>query len=313
MDNFDFRSVDFFLKVAETLNFTRAAQELYISQPALSKCIRQFEREIGVKLFDRTTKKVELTEGGRILYDTWSELRDKTHASLVEARRLNGTDIPRVRIGLLEFGGIVDVVTPHFETYAADHPELELTYEIFGFSELKRRMMDHEFDLIVTLSSEFSDDGHGFHINPLRELKLYIILSDKNHFYDREKLDFEELENETFCIFSDSYSDEARKSILRHCETVGFTPKKIRIFSSLKAMEMAIEHSDAITIGYDVFFSDNDNLKFFPIEDIMGRHELIFVWGGELSKATTEVMNYLENRLKEQGYAPSKSAGVFMK
>ncbi len=311
MDNFNFRSVDFFLKVAETLNFTKAAQELYISQPALSKCIRQFEKEIGVKLFNRTTKSVELTEGGRILYDVWSELREKTQEALVEARRFDGVDIPRVRIGLLEFGGIVDVITPHFEFYAATHPEIELTYEIFGYTELKKRMLAHEFDLIVTLSSEFSGDGQSFHVSPLRELKLYIILSKNNHFYDRETLSFEELNNETFCIFSDSYSDEARKSILKHCESAGFTPKKIRMFSGLKAMEMAIEHSDAITIGYDAFFSNNDKLKFFPIDDIMGSHELIFAWGRDLSKATTEVMNYLENALSEQGYAPSKSTNLF--
>ncbi len=298
MNNFDFRSVDFFLKVAETLNFSRAAEELYISQPALSKCIRNFEKEIGVKLFDRSTKHVELTDGGAVLYDVWARLRDETQDALITARRLNGTDIPKIRIGLLEFGGVIDTVSPFLEEYQDSHPEIELSYEIFGFTELKAKLKNRDLDLIINLNTESEKEQNEYHVKLLKELSLYIIVSDRNHFFWRDSLDFSELCDETFLIFENSYSDEAKRSIMNHCREKGFTPKKIRYFPNMKSMEAALIHSDGITIGYDIFFSKSDSLKFFPTVDAMGTHTLIFSWRGELSKHSTQLMNFLETRLQ---------------
>ena len=298
MRNFDFRSVDFFLKTAETLNFSKAASELYISQPALSKCVRNFEKEIGVKLFDRTTKKVELTEGGRILYDVWAKLRDETADALAEARRLNGTDIPKIKIGLLEFGGVIDNVSPFLEEYASNHPEIELSYEIYGFSELKRRLENRELNLIITLNGEVSETDSTIHFHHLKTLNLYIIIPRQNHFFDCENLDFSQLKDETFCIFENSYSGQAKQNIINHCRMLGFTPRKIRYFPNMKSMETAMEHSNAITIGYDIFFSNNENFRFFPTNDKMGAYSLVFSWKGELNKVSTQVMNYLETCLK---------------
>ncbi len=60
-----FRQIQAFLAVSEHGTFTRAAERLHVAQPALSQLVRELERELGIRLFDRTTRRVELTEGGR--------------------------------------------------------------------------------------------------------------------------------------------------------------------------------------------------------------------------------------------------------
>ena len=115
MRKLTFLSIEYFLKVAETLNFTVAARELYISQPALSKQIKQLEEEIGVRLFRRDTKQVELTAGGQILYDEWSKLIKSSENAIGAAKSIEGKHTHKIRVGIAEFNGLIAYIAPILE------------------------------------------------------------------------------------------------------------------------------------------------------------------------------------------------------
>ncbi|MFE5700974.1 LysR family transcriptional regulator [Rhodococcus koreensis] len=85
--NVEVRHLRAFAATAEQLHFTRAAAGLHITQQALSTQIRFLEKQLGIKLFDRTTRKVELTIAGVVLYRHLQGLFDQLDRAVDEARR----------------------------------------------------------------------------------------------------------------------------------------------------------------------------------------------------------------------------------
>ncbi|MHB8132408.1 MAG: LysR family transcriptional regulator, partial [Mobilitalea sp.] len=97
-----FIQIRYFVEVAECLNFTEAANRLYVSQQVVSKQIITLEKELDIKLLERTTKQVALTQGGKILYETWKELLFKNDAAIKSAIEISKRKYEKIRIGVPE-------------------------------------------------------------------------------------------------------------------------------------------------------------------------------------------------------------------
>src|SRR5881409_2783739 len=99
MDRLETRELVYFLAVADALHFGRAATQLGITQPALSKAIGQLERRLGVTLFERTSRAVTLTDAGRVLAREARTALDAVTAATVRTRRA-GTRDPRLVLAM---------------------------------------------------------------------------------------------------------------------------------------------------------------------------------------------------------------------
>jgi DNA-binding transcriptional LysR family regulator len=94
----DLRHVRYFLAVSEELHFGRAARRLHVTQPPLSAAIRRLEDELGVRLLDRTSRTVALTDAGRVFADESQKMLAALRAAVEETRRIGGQAATR-RIG----------------------------------------------------------------------------------------------------------------------------------------------------------------------------------------------------------------------
>ena len=95
----DSRQLRYFAAVAHRLNFTRAAEDLLIAQPALSQAIRQLERELGVTLFERNTRGAALTPPGEVLLRGAQRTLRELEVTIDEVRSFAGQVTGRVRLG----------------------------------------------------------------------------------------------------------------------------------------------------------------------------------------------------------------------
>ncbi len=157
MVDLDTRLLRAFVAVAEELNFTRAAQRLTLAQQALSAQIQQLETRLGSRLFERTTRRVELTEAGALLLPharaTLAALDAGTNA-LQEARRAARRTL---RVGL-SGTAMVPVTGRTMRRFAERHPDVELVVSNTGLDQPAAGLKEGEVD-VAFVRPPFLDEG----------------------------------------------------------------------------------------------------------------------------------------------------------
>jgi DNA-binding transcriptional LysR family regulator len=106
---FDFRALRYFVAVAEELHFTRAAERLYVGQPALSEQIRRLEAELGVELLRRTTRRVELTAAGTEFLTHARRILEEADLALADAARAARGESGTIRVATGATAGLEKV------------------------------------------------------------------------------------------------------------------------------------------------------------------------------------------------------------
>ncbi len=155
MDRLETRELAYFLAVADELHFGRAAAGLSITQPALSKTIRQLERRLGVALFERTSRAVTLTEPGQVLAHEARTALDAVSAATVRTRRA-GTRDPRLILAMKPGGdaGLLPAILAAYQ-YEPDVLQIEV---VFG-GDRARMVREGQADAALLYTP--SDDVRG--------------------------------------------------------------------------------------------------------------------------------------------------------
>ena len=142
----NFHHLEVFYAVARHLNFSRAAEELYISQPAVSKHVKDLERDLGVDLFRRNGRRVELTDAGRLVYDYAG------HALvLTEGLRRALSEIHSPGRGYLRLTAtyaLATYVVPRvLASFQAGYPDVQLSLQVSNKGTAIRQVLQHQADI----------------------------------------------------------------------------------------------------------------------------------------------------------------------
>ncbi len=204
--------------VAETGNFTRAAERSHITQPSLSQQILNLESEVGHKLFHRLGRKAVLTEAGatflerarRILFEVENATKElKDHPAL--DRRITVGAVPTVAPYL---------VAPLIERCRETHPNLLVHMREDFRSDLNRAVLEGELDLaVVTLPIK----DHRLSVEPLLTEPLLLVVGKGHPLTGRSEITANDLAEETFVTMGDSSTLAAQ--IRSFCGDHNFAPK----------------------------------------------------------------------------------------
>jgi DNA-binding transcriptional LysR family regulator len=182
------RPLRYFVAVAEELNFGRAAERLGIASPALSRAISQLETQLGIRLFDRSTRHVELTEAGGVLLDQSRPALDALDAAARRAQRVTG---PRRRLVLTlkadVEGGLLE---PILSAYRDEPGAVPLEVSFSGLTEGARLLRDGRADVALIFSGFDPED---LDFEPLLEEPLVAALAAGHPLAAQEEISIADL------------------------------------------------------------------------------------------------------------------------
>ena len=144
--------INYFLAVAGDGSITRAANRLFVSQPAISKSISALEKELGFALFTRGDKNITLTYAGKQLYEFFSRATDEYHRLLKVLGDSHGGKAANIRIGCPSNWNPEMFYKPIVDHFGAVQPELDIDIECFPVPEMITMLRNKQLDMILTLN-----------------------------------------------------------------------------------------------------------------------------------------------------------------
>ncbi|MCK8520618.1 LysR family transcriptional regulator [Aquimarina sp. D1M17] len=271
----ELRHFNYFLAVAEELHFRKAADKLFISQPGLSRQIKQMEEIIGAKLFLRDKRNVQLTTAGMYLKKELEFIFNHIDFTVKHTRLIDQGSNGEVRIGFL--GSAMQTIIPEVLIKANKrYPNIQFSLEEMSnylqVEAIEKDQLDLGFVRIARVPE-------GLNMKTIVTDTFSLVLPE-SHFLDKNSFkNIAQVSNESFILFSSDYSSLYFDKIMSICEDKGFTPKVSHKSVHAQTIFKLVESGLGVAIvptslqyGFDL------GVKFLEIPRIPQRAELSVIY-----------------------------------
>ncbi|MBU8539534.1 LysR substrate-binding domain-containing protein [Falsiroseomonas tokyonensis] len=219
------RHLRYFVAVAEELHFTRAARRLGMAQPPLSQQIQQLEAELATPLFERGTRRVALTEAGRMLLPEARATLEQAARAVLVARRAGRGEIGELRIGLFASAPLLPVFTEAVLGFRRRLPDVHLALQesptLEQVDALRRGALDAGF---LRCPSAADIPGDVAAVELLRERLVAMMREDHPLARDQGPLPIAALAEQKLIFFARSVGTTLHAQFEALCRAAGFTP-----------------------------------------------------------------------------------------
>lgn len=287
-----------FLAVAECLNFTEAAGQLFVAQSSLSRNISNLEEELSLKLFMRTRKYVRLTPAGAILFEEFSSLQQQFHTAVDRARQAQSSLDGLLRIGVIENQRSEHFLPQTINTLRKTMPNLKIELVRANFRDLREALARSEIDVAVTVDFDISDYmEQNVVTQPFLTSQGRCVISRYHPLAEKEIIEIEDLKNEPLVAISPEVSKGGYEHVLELCQLHGFTPSQIYRAGSVDNLILMVESG----IGFSVLdensaITGNSAVRSIPIND-QGPLSLVAIWHkNNLNPAISLFVNQLTEK-----------------
>ncbi len=214
----------YFVAVAEERHFGRAAERLKIAQPPLSRQIQLLEKELGVLLFDRSPRNVDLTDAGVTLLEHARRVFDAVELAARETRRAGRGERGRLAIGYpssLAYSGLAELL----RTFRGKYPDVEISLSGLAPQAQIEALKDGRLDVGFVRAPL---EEPALTTLPVRREPLVAVLPADHSAASRARIPLSLLAEEPFVLFPRSRGPGMFDQLMRLCHDAGFTPRIVQ-------------------------------------------------------------------------------------
>ena len=288
-----------FLLTAKYHSFSKAADVLYLSQPTVTKWIHHLEKELGVTLFHRTSRRVELTNAGELLKERWKPLLAELEASIHDVQELAVNGLSTIRIGALEGHDFEQILSDYVLPFEELHPEIQIDFNIYNHHDLTAQI--ENLDLVFSNNLEYiTADDHTFF--KLNDLPFYLAVSKEHRFSRKKSISMKELAAEKFLIFSPHTSPSAMQYAVSAFKTLDLTPTFIPVENLPSLLLKVSQNQGAAIINASSAESYQKKISLIRIKDFPFEYfRLVLYRPQKLSSAARKFLTYLREQFPFDG------------
>ncbi|WKD86013.1 HTH-type transcriptional regulator TfdS [Polaribacter huanghezhanensis] len=271
----EIRHIKYFLAVAEDLHFRKAAERLFISQPGLSKQIKQMENDLGVVLFERHNRKVLLTRAGEYLKKELAiNLKNLEH-TLNHAKMLNDGKNGDLKFGYV--GSAMQEIIPNLlMNFKSDYPNIVFSLKEMDNEKQIEELLSYDLDLgFVRLDRV----PRGLISKPVLKESFCLVLPE-NHLVNADNFkSLTQFKQESFILFDPKYSSSYYEKVMQLFDESGFSPIVSHNTIHAGSIYKLVENNFGISIvPKSLVTQNNQKIKFIELKKTKQKTTLSVVW-----------------------------------
>lgn len=293
----DMRHLQYFLEVAQWKSFTKAAQALYITQPTISKMIKNLEEELGVILFDRIGKRIELTDAGTVLLTQAQHMVKAFDEMTSHLDELMKVKRGRIRIGLPPMVGS-NFFPSIIGKFREEYPGITLQLFEDGSKKVEAEVGAGELDIGVVLLPTNEELFESF---SFVKQQLMLVVHASHPLADHKEASLIDLKEESFLLFHEDFALHDR--IIAECERLGFYPNVVYKSSQWDFISEMVAANLGIALLPEAICRELDGkrVRTIPLTNPVMPWHLAMIWRKDsyLSFAAREWIAFAQNMLKQ--------------
>ena len=292
----ELRHIRYFTAAAEELNISRASRRLNVSQPAMSRLIRDLEEELGTVLFVRERFGLSLTAAGDKLLVYTHQILDLCN----EAVRVvgNQTDTGNaLNIGFIA-SSISTFLGAALRAFRKDNPGINVKIHELSPGEQLKALRKRQID-IALIGKPCGAVRDEFETTVLFEMNLEAVIPATHRLARRKRVSLKELENDTFVGFSEESFPCRNQSIINACQLAGFRPILHYQSDSLVEVLAVICSGDGVCLlPADVASLSHPGVLFIPLQEKLEAIDFTAAWRRDDERIVLkQLLGYFKNNL----------------
>jgi len=272
----------YFVAVAEHRSFTKAANQYYLSQTAITQQVRALEATLEVQLFDRNSRPISLTPAGTVFLTEAKAILERMNTAISRAQDASTGLVGSLRIGYTK-GYERSDLSNKLRSFHREYPNVLLTCFRHDTDMLAAGLLNHEYDIIFTWDSTNIRQNEELETRLIERARLVVALYASHPLAQRTFLLRSELKSETILFMTPSSTGESYGDayFMQLYQNAGYQPNILLRSNDVESLLMMVAAEEGISIVPDYCtakLDDAENLVFIPLVGDEEVEDILAVW-----------------------------------